>query len=246
MFGRKFILITDHKPLLTLFGPTKPTPALAANRIARWALFLSQFDYQIEYRKTSEHANADSLSRLPIQGDSIFDGEESDDGGEIVCQIETLSKQVDPADSTTLRKESGKDPVLSCVMRYTREGWPVHLPTNDIAFPFKKIADSLGVHHGCLVYGCRVVIPEKLRKAVLQILHEGHFGIQRMKQLARTAVYWPNIDTDIKDLCHECSVCVQVTGMSQQKHQYILGSYQRSRGAVCTSTTQSTFSVLIG
>ena len=48
LYGRKFILVTDNKPLLALFGPTKPTPALAANRLARWALTLSQYDYTIE------------------------------------------------------------------------------------------------------------------------------------------------------------------------------------------------------
>ena len=45
----------------------------------------------------------------------------------------------------------------------------------------------------------RVVIPSTLRPQMLKLLHEGHFGIQRMKQLARTAVYWPNIDNDIVD-----------------------------------------------
>ncbi|KAL5479671.1 hypothetical protein EMCRGX_G023227 [Ephydatia muelleri] len=49
LYGRKFILVTDHKPLLALFGPSKATPALAANRLARWALMLSQNDYSIEY-----------------------------------------------------------------------------------------------------------------------------------------------------------------------------------------------------
>jgi len=51
------------------------------------------------------------------------------------------------------------------------------------------------------------VIPAKLRRQVLDLLHECHFGIQRMKQLARTAVYWPNIDSDILDLCRQCSTC---------------------------------------
>ena len=41
-FQRKFILLTDHNPLPALFGPSKTTPSLAANRLARWALFLSQ------------------------------------------------------------------------------------------------------------------------------------------------------------------------------------------------------------
>ncbi|KAL5517164.1 hypothetical protein EMCRGX_G002655 [Ephydatia muelleri] len=62
----------NHKPLIALFGPT---PALAANRLARWALMLSQYQYSIEYRKTSDHGNADALSRLPVGPDANFDGE---------------------------------------------------------------------------------------------------------------------------------------------------------------------------
>ena len=44
---------------------------------------------------------------------------------------------------------------------------------------------------------------------MLKLLHEEHFGIQRMKQLARTAVYWPNIDNDIVDLCRSCTACAK-------------------------------------
>ena len=77
LYGRKFILVTDHKPLLSLFGPTKTTPQLAANRLARWALMFSEYEYTVEYRKTSDHGNADALSRLPAGPNSYFDGEES-------------------------------------------------------------------------------------------------------------------------------------------------------------------------
>ena len=64
-YGRKFILVTDHKPLLSQFGPSSETPKLAANRLARWALMLSQYNYTIEYRNTKQHGNTDALSRLP-------------------------------------------------------------------------------------------------------------------------------------------------------------------------------------
>ena len=49
------------KPLTALFGPKKGTPLLAAKRLAWWALWLNQFYYTIEYRKTADHGNAYAL-----------------------------------------------------------------------------------------------------------------------------------------------------------------------------------------
>ena len=49
----------------------------------------------------------------------------------------------------------------------------------------------------CMV---RVVILSKLHPQVFQLLHEEHFDIQKMKQLVKTAVYWPNINDNILDL----------------------------------------------
>ena len=74
MYGRNFILVTDHRPLVAMFGPDKGTPTLAANRLARWALLLKQFDYNIEYRRTKAHANADVLSRFPTSDDLSLTG----------------------------------------------------------------------------------------------------------------------------------------------------------------------------
>ena len=78
LYGRKFILVTDHKPLLALFDPTKAVLELTLNRLTRWALILQQYNYTIEYRKTSEHGNADALSRLPSGEDKVFDDEEKE------------------------------------------------------------------------------------------------------------------------------------------------------------------------
>ena len=51
LYGRPFMLVTDHKPLTALFGPKKGTPLLAANRLARWALWLNLFDYTLSTGK---------------------------------------------------------------------------------------------------------------------------------------------------------------------------------------------------
>ena len=92
--------------------------------------------------------------------------------------------------------------------RYVREGWPQKIDTPDVQ-EFKKYATSLSVTDDCLINGNRVVIPEAMQPQILDILHLGHFGMQRMKQLARSAVYWPHIDSQIEDTCRGCVSCAE-------------------------------------
>lgn len=67
LFGRSFSIYSDHQPLLGLLAHDKPVPAMAAARVQRWALLLAAYNYRWVYRKASEIANADALSRLPLQ-----------------------------------------------------------------------------------------------------------------------------------------------------------------------------------
>ena len=205
LYGRRFILVTDHKPLIALFGPSKPIPALAANRLDKWALTLSQYDYAIEYRKTSAHGNADALSRLPAGDDPSFDREETGADSTTICTIKIVNSQLAPTDPKALEKAPSTDPALSAVIKHLQHSWPKNVPVH--SKPFYAIRDSLSLANGCLFYGHRVVIPTELQPRVLQILHLGHFGMQRMKQLARSAVYWPHIDADIEDVARHCGSC---------------------------------------
>ena len=63
LYGRKF---TDYKPLTAILGPKKGIPTLAAARLQRWAVLLSAYSYEIRFKPTADHANADGLSRLPL------------------------------------------------------------------------------------------------------------------------------------------------------------------------------------
>ena len=69
LYGRHFVLMTDHKPLTTILGPKQGIPPLAAARMQRWALLLSAYSYEIKFRSTKMHANADGLSRFPLPED---------------------------------------------------------------------------------------------------------------------------------------------------------------------------------
>ena len=139
--------------------------------------------------------------------DTSFDGEEMEDDVDSVCLVRTISRQINPDNPLLVVRETAKDPILSQVMRFVKEGWP-HALSEELK-DFKKLENSLSTENGCLFYGIRVIIPSTLRNHILKLLHLGHFGMQRMKQLARSTVYWPRIDFDIEDLCRKCTSCGQ-------------------------------------
>ena len=92
LYGREFVLITDHKPLLSLLGPKKGIPTLAAARMQR----------------NDEHANADGLSRLPLE----VKHEHTPDTF-LIGQLQAL-----PITTERLRVATRQDPVLSRVYEY--------------------------------------------------------------------------------------------------------------------------------
>ena len=139
--------------------------------------------------------------------DTSFDGEEMEDDVDSVCLVRTISRQINPDNPLLVVRETAKDPILAQVMRFVKEGWP-HALSEELK-DFKKLENSLSTENGCVFYGLRVIIPSTLRNHILKLLHLGHFGMQRMKQLARSTVYWPRIDFDIEDLCRKCTSCGQ-------------------------------------
>ncbi|XP_043246469.1 uncharacterized protein K02A2.6-like [Amphibalanus amphitrite] len=68
---------------------------------------------------------------------------------------------------------------------------------------------ELTVARGCLMWGCRVVVPPNLRSRVLSELHAGHQGMVKMKQLGRMHVWWPNMDKQIEAEVRNCEGCWQ-------------------------------------
>jgi len=66
LFGRKFIIVSDHKPLQHLSSESKATPVLASAQIQWWSLTLSAYDYTIQYKPGHSHSNAYMLSRLSL------------------------------------------------------------------------------------------------------------------------------------------------------------------------------------
>ena len=63
---------------------------------------------------------------------------------------------------------------------------------------------------GCLLWGIRVIVPEKLKQRVLDELHMDHLDIVRMKSKARSYIWWPGVDQNIKEVVRSCLACQKV------------------------------------
>ena len=109
LYGRRFHIHSDHRPLEHLFSDLRPVPALASARIQRWVQLLGAYDYTISYKAGEQHANADSLSRLPLS--DVPD--KTSIPGETILLLQTLNES--PVTPTQIKTWTANDPVLSQV-----------------------------------------------------------------------------------------------------------------------------------
>ena len=203
LYGRKFLLVTDHQPLLSIFSPVKGLPVTTSNRLLRWSIFLSGYSYDIVYKKSSLHGNADSLSRLPLAcEDSSFDAEAQFINAIIKGNFSKL-----PVSCEDIARETMKDQDLCKILEYTQSEWPKK--GDGIFYAFHNRKSEITVKDGCVLWNERVIIPGSFQQRILEQLHEAHPGIVRMKSLARQLVWWPGIDKNIEEKvrgCYECSM----------------------------------------
>lgn len=116
LYGHRFILVTNHNPLLAIFGPNRELPSLAASRLHRWAIFLSNFLYEIEYRNTHCHGNGDALSRLSLINNQSVDIMTEE-------EVKAITKE-HLITSNLIKQKTSRDSTLSSVTQFIKKGWP--------------------------------------------------------------------------------------------------------------------------
>ena len=98
-----------------MFHPRIGISATERARIQPWALFLSGFSYQIEYKNSKAHANADGLSKLPL---NCTKGYKHSKHPADIFHLNQITRL--PVTVKELRRETRNNPILAKVM----SGWP--------------------------------------------------------------------------------------------------------------------------
>ena len=198
LYGRRFTLITDHKPLLAIFNPKSAIPTLAAARMQRWALVLSAYDYEIEYKRYEDHPNCDALSRLPHEDSTV--------GSEGVIYSVSVIDDDFPITAEDIGMATLVDPVLGKIHQFVMSGYPEGCPDETLK-PYHNRRNELSCEQDCVIWGSRVIIPPIFRAKMLGQLHWEHPGVCGMKAIARTCMWWPKMDQEIDEAVRVCTVC---------------------------------------
>ena len=211
VFGAPVTIVTDHKPLINLFGnPKAKLPA----RIERWAMRLEPYQIKIRYQKGKDNP-ADYLSRHPPDDSTMISAQEK----AAEEHINFIAKHAVPKAMTQqeIMEATDNDATL-CAVRdlvrsnrwYLAEQQQLQSPNIDYQalMCYSKLKYELSVTSGGIVLrGTRMCVPGSLQKRVVEIAHEGHQGITKTKALIREKVWFPGVDEAVKNIVSCCVPC---------------------------------------
>ncbi|KAA3674867.1 uncharacterized protein DEA37_0005729 [Paragonimus westermani] len=124
--SRHFSLLTDHKPLLSVFGSKTGIPVDSANRLQRWATILLGYDFSIDYCRTEDFGQVDGLSRLISnhqvpEYDTVIASLSFEN--DVRRQLKDAIRGI-PVTADDIRNATAEDPAIVQVMEYGRTRWP--------------------------------------------------------------------------------------------------------------------------
>ena len=199
LFGSEFTLITDHKPLEIIYGQRT---AKTSARIERWILRLQPYAFKIMY-KSGANNPADYLSRHPTHESKRKQEKMTEQYINFVTQ-NSVSKAM------TLKEilDATND---DAALTELRDAIKTNKWDSPAVKPFKAVKNELtSTAQGIILRGTRIVIPSALQQRAINIAHETHLGIEKTKSLIREKIWFPQIDSRVKDTIEQCIACQAV------------------------------------
>ena len=205
LYGKKFLLRTDHGSLRWLFNFKEPE-----GQVARWLEILAAYQFDIEHRKGSNHGNGDAMSRYPGRlGKQIAAIQIGQSAGEVNWGVLQAS---DPDLALLYRlKSSGADKpngeligTLSKTGKLYMAQWEQIIMDKGVLY--RVWWESTGNRH-------LVVVPHTKHRDLLSVGHDsvigGHLGIRKSVEKLRQDFWWIGLKKDVIAYIKSCRRCAQ-------------------------------------
>ena len=203
--GTSFEVITDHRPLVPILN-SYSLDQIENPRLQRLVLKLRSYQFHATWQKGSNNCFADALSRNPVDDPTTSD-ELGEDPSLSALSVRACIRQnsVTNLRHWELLEAATSDPDYQKLLNVVRYGFPSQYHDLCAAIkPFWTIREHLSVDSGLVMKGHRIVVPQSLRRSILENLHSSHQGLTRTKARARQIVYWPHLSADIEEHIRSC------------------------------------------
>ena len=205
LVGREFTIITDHKSLVFL-----SQCHLKNSRMLRWAVWLQEFTFDVQYREGSKNVVPDWLSRNPCGYDA---SDRPPQEGFIVANINLRIEETPWRGAEDVRRAQSADPEIGSVILYLGG----RLPRNQPSFRnIKRSAARYKVHLGIVYIRVRahpslwrIWIPRDQTKQLITHIHTryAHFGSHKVWLIARETFFWRGMRQQIHRVVSQCDLC---------------------------------------
>ena len=213
LYGRKFILQTDQKPLVSIF---RKHMIDVSPRIQRITIRAWQYDFKPQHIPGRNNVISDALSRV-----TPLEFQDSNAEKDILAVNFLQYSSIEEKERDEVLQETNKDKELQLLKHYISTGWPAKRSQILVSLhPYWNFRDELTVESGILMKNSKVLIPETLKQKYLMQIHQGHQGIEACRSRAREFVFWINLNNDLNELVEKCDIC-----QSQQNSTTIVQKY---------------------
>ncbi|UYV67074.1 hypothetical protein LAZ67_4003826, partial [Cordylochernes scorpioides] len=188
LYGRHFKIVTDHHALCWLKNLKAPT-----GRLARWALKIQEYDFDIIHKSGKKHLDADGLSRGPLPEtdwdedfERLFLNQITDEEDKF---IESVKKNLNGSRRSIAQNFKEEDGCL-----------------------FKKNPNPEG-------RAWLLVVPENKKREIMKEYHNhmsnGHLGVARTMYRIKSKYFWPSMLKDVSEFVKTCHLCQSRKGSNQ-------------------------------
>ena len=75
--------------------------------------------------------------------------------------------------------------------------------------------EELTIEDGILLKGTCIIVPHSLPQEMIQLLHTGHFRLEKCLNKAKQSMYLPGLYEELKELVTNCTTWLTFSSKSQ-------------------------------